>query len=105
MRGKSASATQQPNTHLGRGMLTEADLLTAIERDPADNLAWLALADVLEERGEADRAELVRLREWLRFADREDPQRQAKEARMQSMLDRGIRPARPRRRFPLAGKT
>jgi uncharacterized protein (TIGR02996 family) len=84
-------------------MLTEADLLTAIERDPADDLGWLALADFLEERGEADRAELVRLREWLRFADREDPQRPAKEARMQAMLDVGVRPAGPRRRYPFVG--
>jgi uncharacterized protein (TIGR02996 family) len=86
-------------------MLTEADLLTAIERDPADDLAWLALADFLEESGEADRAELLRLREWLRFAGRDDPQRPAKEERMQAMLDVGIRPAGPRRRFTLADKT
>jgi uncharacterized protein (TIGR02996 family) len=86
-------------------MLTEADLLAAIESDPADALAWLALADFLEETGEADRAELVRLREWLRFADREDPQRPAREARMQTMLDAGVRPAGPRRRYVLEGES
>jgi formylglycine-generating enzyme required for sulfatase activity len=47
----------------------------------------------------------VRLREWLRFADRDDRQRPAKEARMQAMLDVGVRPAGPRRRCTLDGET
>ena len=34
--------------------------------DPADDLGWLAVADWLEEHGEADRAELVRLTRLLR---------------------------------------
>ena len=82
-------------------MHTEADLLTAIEREPGDALARLALADRLEEDGQAECAELVRLREWLRFADRLDPQRPANEARMQALLDRGVLPAGPRRQVPL----
>jgi uncharacterized protein (TIGR02996 family) len=82
-------------------MLTEADLLTAIERGPGDALAWLALADWLEEAGQSERAELVRLREWLRFADRLDPQRPDKETRMQGLLARGVLPVGPRREVTL----
>jgi uncharacterized protein (TIGR02996 family) len=86
-------------------VLDENDLLTAIERDPGDELAWVALADCLEENGELDRAELVRLREWLRKADREDPQRSQNEARLQQLLAAGVRPAGPRLRLVLEGET
>src|SRR5262245_64380730 len=86
-------------------MLSETDLLTAIEREPADALAWLALADCLEENGEADRAELVRLREWLRSADAADPRRPEKERRQGELLVAGVRPSVPRLTLTLRGKT
>jgi uncharacterized protein (TIGR02996 family) len=85
-------------------MATESDLLTAIEREPGDELAWLALADCLEENGQDDRAELVRLREWLRFAERDHPERPSREARMQALLSRGVQPAGPRLRLPILGE-
>src|SRR5690242_20542211 len=76
-------------------MPPEADLLAAIERDPADDLAWLALADALEESGEAERAELVRLRQWLRSASLEHAERDARESRLGDLLRAGVRPAVP----------
>ena len=78
-------------------MPTEADLLRAIERDPGDDLAWLALADCLEEGGETDRAELVRLREWLRSAAVDVPERPAREARLAELLVARVTPSVPRR--------
>jgi uncharacterized protein (TIGR02996 family) len=80
-------------------------LLSAIAGDPGDETAWLALADCLEEQGEADRAELVRLREWLRHAP---PQRRAerrrRETRLQELLASGVAPAVPRRKIALSKK-
>jgi uncharacterized protein (TIGR02996 family) len=76
-------------------MATEAEMLEAISRDPADDLAWLALADCLEENGESDRAELVRLREWLRKAGVKDPQREPNEARLAALLIAGVKPSVP----------
>src|SRR4051794_5625941 len=85
-------------------MAAESDLLRAIECDPADDLAWLALADCLEEAGETDRAELVRLREWLRFADVADPRRGANERRLGELLVADIRPSVPVRTLALSGQ-
>src|SRR5262245_9645040 len=76
-------------------MTATLDLLTAIERDPADDLAWLALADCLEEVGEERRADLVRLREWLRVAELDHPERRGKERRLQALIAEGVRPAVP----------
>jgi sulfatase modifying factor 1 len=76
-------------------MPDEADLLKAIECDPADALVWLALADCLEENGEDERAELVRLREWCRFADLDDPHRPEKEQRLGTLLRGGVKPSVP----------
>jgi uncharacterized protein (TIGR02996 family) len=78
-------------------MHTEADLLAAIEADPADDLAWLALADCLEEHGQDVRAELVRLREWLRHAPLEHRQRGKQEKRLAGLLEGGVRPSVPTR--------
>jgi uncharacterized protein (TIGR02996 family) len=68
------------------------DLLTqAIRADPRDATAWLALADWLEEDGQADRAELLRLRESLRTCI-DVPDRPALEAHMRELLRAGARP-------------
>src|SRR4051794_20150478 len=83
-------------------MAAESDLLRAIECDPADDLAWLALADCLEEAGQTDRAELVRLREWLRSAGVADPERAANERRLGELLAAGVRPAVPLRKVSLS---
>jgi eukaryotic-like serine/threonine-protein kinase len=76
------------------------DLLTqAIRADPHDATAWLALADWLEEDGQADRAELLRLRECLRTCI-DVPDRPTLEVRMRELLRGGTRP--PVARWPVA---
>src|SRR5262249_3901446 len=76
-------------------MIAASELLGAIEREPGDDLAWLALADCLEESGQDREAELVRLREWLRFAELLHPERRAREFRLQRLIAEGVRPALP----------
>ena len=44
----------------------EAAFLQALHADPIDEATWLALADWLDDDGQADRAELVRLVRRLR---------------------------------------
>jgi uncharacterized protein (TIGR02996 family) len=66
-------------------------LVQAIHQSPGDPLAWLALADWLEEQGRADEAELLRLRQAL--TERPDvPDRPAREKRLQRLLAAGVRP-------------
>jgi uncharacterized protein (TIGR02996 family) len=79
----------------------ERVLLEAIHRDPADDLAWQALADWLEEQGDG-RAELVRLVRRLRVLPlrvgarrRRDNERSRVEARVQALLQAGARPVVP----------
>jgi uncharacterized protein (TIGR02996 family) len=66
-------------------------LLQAIHADPHDAVAWLALADWLEEEGQRPRAELLRLRERLRnrvkLADRP-----VLEGRLQYLLSQRTEP-------------
>lgn len=69
----------------------EQTLIHALRRDPADTTAWLALADALEEAGEADRAELLRLRLELMTAAH-GPNRRGREARARALL---LAPTRP----------
>jgi uncharacterized protein (TIGR02996 family) len=59
--------------------------------DPADDLVWLAVADWLEEHGEAERAELTRLTRLLR-RDLYHPDRPAREARQMELLAAGVEP-------------
>jgi uncharacterized protein (TIGR02996 family) len=82
-------------------MPTESDLLRAIESDPGDDLAWLALADFLEESGEAERAELLRLREWLRAKPRPSRERAPREKRLAALLVKGVLTAVPVREVDL----
>jgi uncharacterized protein (TIGR02996 family) len=71
-----------------------AALLAAIRAEPTDSLAWSALADHLEERGEGGRAELTRL--TLRLALRlETPERFGWERRVWELLRAGVRPCVP----------
>jgi uncharacterized protein (TIGR02996 family) len=70
----------------------ESVLLDAICAAPADLLAWHALADHLEERGDR-RAELLRLDLRLR---RQPTQWRSLQRRMQTLLGDGVRPCVPR---------
>jgi formylglycine-generating enzyme len=69
-------------------------LLAALHADPADAVAWLALADWLDENGESPRAELLRLHHSLPHL-RPGRQRLAVENRIQAMLVSGVRPCVP----------
>jgi uncharacterized protein (TIGR02996 family) len=79
-------------------------LRQALVVDPADRTAWLALADSLEEDGCCDAAELIRLREGLRFAPPEGEARRRSEARLQQLLRQGVRPVTPRTRVVLSAE-
>jgi uncharacterized protein (TIGR02996 family) len=66
----------------------ETVLLQAIHQAPGDDLAWQALGDRLEEQGQAERAELLRL---TRLLAREPDGEQ----RVQELLALGVRPCVP----------
>jgi uncharacterized protein (TIGR02996 family) len=74
-------------------MDTEWTLLEALRADPADRACWLALGDWLEEDGQADRAELLRLRLGLQGI--EPDHRPDRESRLRCLLDRGVLPVVP----------
>jgi formylglycine-generating enzyme len=59
--------------------------------DPADDLAWLAVADWLEEHDQPDRAELTRLTRLLRH-DLHGPDRRDREDRLMELLAAGVEP-------------
>jgi uncharacterized protein (TIGR02996 family) len=70
-------------------------MLQGVARDPADATAWLALADALEEQGEGDRAELVRLGVKLREPIGGRKGRPAAERRLRELLAAGVTPCVP----------
>lgn len=72
-------------------MYIEHSLLWAIQDNPDDDVAWLVLADWLEEQGQTDRADLLRLHRALRDLD-EGSHRDQLEARVQALLLAGVRP-------------
>src|SRR5262249_11244088 len=71
-----------------------AVLLQALHADPADEAAWLALADALEEQGQAARAELVRAQRAVRPLP-EGPERRAAEDRIRALVADGVDPCMP----------
>ena len=75
---------------------TMEHLLAGIACQPKDVLTWLALADALEEQGELDRAELVRLslRYWGRINDQPFDY---VNMRLQRLLASGVKPCAPER--------
>jgi uncharacterized protein (TIGR02996 family) len=75
-------------------MMTEAYFLQAILADPGADDCWLVLADWLEEQGQTDRAELVRLQVLLRKEKRWRP-RVRPEKRVQELLAAGVKPLVP----------
>jgi uncharacterized protein (TIGR02996 family) len=77
-------------------MNPETILHAAIVRDPGDDLAWLALADWLEESGQEQRGELLRITRTL-LTIRQDERRPALEARQRELLAAGVVPCLPER--------
>jgi uncharacterized protein (TIGR02996 family) len=75
----------------------EEALLAALHADPNDETTWAALTDWLEEQGQPERAELVRLNRRLRklsFRSR-TAARSRVEDRIAALLRAGVRPAVP----------
>jgi uncharacterized protein (TIGR02996 family) len=77
--------------------MNEAAFLSALCEDANDEVTWLALADWLEEDGQGQRAELVRLVRQLRTVPlmARIKRRAALEARVAQLLVGGVRPAVP----------
>lgn len=75
-----------------RAPLMEQTLLDALRSYPGDATAWLALADALEEAGEPDRAELLRLRQELMTAATPPSRARKPEARVRALLLAATRP-------------
>jgi uncharacterized protein (TIGR02996 family) len=75
-------------------MNTEAALLESLHAQPGDEVAWLALADWLEENDRQDQAELLRLHRTIRAAS-DDAPRQAALMRLRDLLHGGVRPCVP----------
>src|SRR5262249_44155518 len=78
-------------------MTPEETLLAALAKDPGDELAWLALADELEEDGQQLRSELIRLTRQLcrSAADEPGPSRTIDQRRLITLLGSGVQPSVP----------
>ena len=75
-------------------------LLAGIVADPHDALRWLVMADWLDDHGQSERAELVRVhRELLRTCTDPDahPERPELHARMMELMRVGVQPCIPQR--------
>jgi uncharacterized protein (TIGR02996 family) len=77
--------------------MNEEAFLSALHENPTDEVTWLALADWLEEHGQPQRAELVRLVRRLRTIPvmRRTKKRAAAEDRVAALLNGGVRPVVP----------
>src|SRR5262245_49281191 len=75
-------------------MNTLAALLDALNGSPGDELAWLALADWLEEQDRAAQAELLRLHRGVRLAPDRKANRPAVE-RSRGLRLGGVKPVWP----------
>lgn len=77
--------------------MNEDTFLAALHEDPCDEVTWLALADWLEDDGQSDRAELVRLPRQLRTLPvmKRTKKRAALEDRLTAFLNAGVRPVVP----------
>jgi uncharacterized protein (TIGR02996 family) len=75
----------------------EDTFLHALHAEPNDEATWLALADWLEDDGQADRAEVVRLVRQLRRLSvmQRGRERVRLEWRLIQLLDAGVRPVVP----------
>src|SRR5262245_37277261 len=72
----------------------QGTLLQALHANPADDVAWLALADSLEERGKPERAELLRLHRAPRHQPA-GPERETSQQRLRDLLAAGTKPCVP----------
>jgi uncharacterized protein (TIGR02996 family) len=72
----------------------ENALVAALHAGPGDDLAWLALADWLEEQGRAPQAELLRAQRALRGLGR-GTERTTLQTRVFALLARGVVPFAP----------
>jgi uncharacterized protein (TIGR02996 family) len=75
-------------------MDTEQALLKALHDRPTDETSWLVLADWLEENGQPERGEIIRLQQKLRAID-SLADRESLEERIQRLLLAGVRPYVP----------
>ena len=75
-------------------LMNEDAFLSALHDSPGDEVTWLALADWLEENGQAQRAELIRAVRQLRAlpALARSAMRGALEARVMELIDSGVIP-------------
>jgi uncharacterized protein (TIGR02996 family) len=75
----------------------EAAFLQALHADPTDEATWLALADWLEDDGQGDRTELVRLVRRLQTLPvmKRTKERARLEDRVAELLNAGVRPVVP----------
>jgi len=80
--------------------MNSAKMLLSLHEQPADEVAWLALADCLEEEGQSERAELLRMQRQLATCQTA-AQRDRYQRRLRTLLTAGIRPCMPRVRLPL----
>ncbi len=81
-------------------------LLAGIVADPHDTLRWLIVADWLDDHGQPDRAELLRLhRELIRTCCVPDqhPERTAWQSRFVELIDLGVKPCVPQHTLMLPG--
>jgi uncharacterized protein (TIGR02996 family) len=70
-------------------------LLAVLVAEPQDKLAWLALADALEENNRQSEGELTRLRQELLGLDSQTSSRKPLERRVQRLLLDGAKPVVP----------
>ena len=83
-------ARKKPSTPLSSRDAERAGLFAAVKQAPDDDAPRLVLADWLEENGQPDRAEFVRLQ--LRRTDEWQPDRSERLAREQRLLRRDYSP-------------
>src|SRR5262245_57602786 len=81
----------------------ESTLLAALHADPCDYVAWLALADWMEENGLSREAELLRLQQWL-TEHLDDEHRPLRELRQRMLLASGVMPRGPQLTLPLSDR-
>src|SRR5262249_4791863 len=77
--------------------MNEETFLAALRESPDDEVTWLALADWLDEDGQGQRADLVRLVRRLRALPFTEGRRKrgAVEKRLTQLLLAGVRPVVP----------
>jgi uncharacterized protein (TIGR02996 family) len=69
-------------------------LLSCLHQTPGDDVLWLAVADCLEEQGQPDRAELLRLHRRVLKMRKGNPRRAA-ETRVRELIASGVVPCVP----------